>query len=267
MGLLYVRAMCVMDDFPLSWEDDLQEVTDIHLTRWHDVLDVRVRQSGAMRAAVWSEYASHGLWQWCMWHGALIQASLQVPRHTMIRVGLPARALRISYVPMLMGERLVVRLHHNYAHIPRPCFAHYHHAPGLTLIFGVTGSGKTTYAYQLLDHVSTQYAVVAIEDPPECMSTLWPQFDKAIFQSDLDIHHAVLRQNPDVLFWGEMRDKQAWRCVENWITTGLHIVTTIHAHNLQQCMDRLKILGAHKDFLARYLLHVHSCDNYHNVLK
>lgn len=248
-----------VDSFPLDWEKDLQGVTDIHLSKYQNVVKVTLRRYGQLEHADWLELVPNMLWQWAMWHGGLLQLNLRKPQHSIIRLRKDNRALRLSYAPMLLGERLVIRLHHHYAHIAKPEEWICADKPGLTIVYGVTGSGKTTRVYQWLDQACKEMSVVAIEDPPETMSILWPQFDRAICANDPEIHHLVLRQNPDILFWGEMRDSFAWRCVENWVTTGLHVVTTLHASDEKQCMDRLGILGADTDFLSRYLLHMEYC--------
>ena len=246
--------MSGMDEFPLCWEKDLTDVTDIHLTKYvSGDMAVKMRKQGAISAPEWSHAEVQALWQWCMWNGGLLQRDLRQPQHAMIRWTFPACAMRLSYAPTTLGARLVVRLQHAYGRIP-----HYEGSidvgvPGLTIIYGITGTGKTTCAYQWLDKLSDRYIIVSIEDPPECLSNLWAQFDRAIFQDEVSIHHLVLRQNPDVLFWGELRDNVAWKCIENWVTTGMHIVTTLHAYHERQCLDRLKILGADPLFLKRYI--------------
>lgn len=237
----------------------IKDVNDIHFTKWHQhVMEVRIRRQGILSEPCWDHGFAEKLWEDLFWHGALLQRDLNKPQHAMIRLDSLNLALRLSYAPTALGQRLVVRIHaailSSQTTSPSPRLDH----TGLSILYGLTGSGKTTHAYQWLDMASQYLIVISIEDPPECLSRHWTQFDRNITEDD-GLHHLVLRQNPDVLFWGELRDKGAWKMIENWVTTGHHVVTTLHARSQEQCYDRLSCLGADPDFLARYMNHMQHC--------
>lgn len=235
----------------------LAGVTDIHLTYWHHKsIDMKVRLTSGVHDVLWEDEVIASLWDDLMWHGSLLQKNLNAPAHALIRLNSEA-SMRLSYAPSSYSRRLVVRLH--LPGVSRVC----PEAPdmdraGLSILYGKTGSGKTTTAYHWLDHVSSSRVVISVEDPPECLSAIWTQFDRDI-ANDEGIHHLVLRQNPDVLFWGELRSQSAWSMIQSWVTTGHHVLTTMHSDSVDQCYDRLYFLGASEDFLKKYLSRLEPC--------
>ncbi|MBL9032149.1 MAG: PilT/PilU family type 4a pilus ATPase [Phycisphaerae bacterium] len=117
---------------------------------------------------------------------------------------------------------------------------------GIVLLSGVTGSGKTTTIASMLDYVNEQKAVhiVTIEDPIEYLLT-----DKkaTINQREIGIDcldfkvalRALVRENPDIVLVGEMRDKETFEAALNAAETGHLVYGTIHASSTTQTFSRI----------------------------
>jgi twitching motility protein PilT len=117
---------------------------------------------------------------------------------------------------------------------------------GIVLLSGVTGSGKTTTIAAMLDYVNERKPVhiVTIEDPIEYLLT-----DKkaTINQREIGIDvldfkialRALVRENPDVVLVGEMRDKETFEAALNAAETGHLVYGTIHASSTTQTFSRI----------------------------
>lgn len=119
-----------------------------------------------------------------------------------------------------------------------------HH--GLVLLCGVTGSGKSTTIAALLDHINANRAchILTIEDPIEYLFT----DKKAIINQreiGLDVPtfpfalRALVRENPDVVLIGEMRDKETFEAALQAAETGHLVFGTIHASSASQAFGRI----------------------------
>lgn len=117
---------------------------------------------------------------------------------------------------------------------------------GLVLVVGATGSGKSTTLASMLDYRNTHRAghIVCIEDPIEFLH----KHKKAIIDQrevGLDTQsfgHAlrnVLRESPDVIMIGEIRDKQTMQHALHYSETGHLVIATLHATNSVQAVDRI----------------------------
>jgi twitching motility protein PilT len=117
---------------------------------------------------------------------------------------------------------------------------------GLVIVSGPTGSGKSTTLAAMIHHINANRAchVVTIEDPIEYSH---PSLKSAVTQRELGsdtlsfaqaLKH-VLRQDPDVILVGEMRDLDTAAAVLNVAETGHLVLTTGHAPSAHQCMERV----------------------------
>lgn len=117
---------------------------------------------------------------------------------------------------------------------------------GLVIVSGPTGSGKSTTLAAMIHHINANRAchVLTIEDPIEYSH---PSLKSAITQRELGndtlsfaqaLKH-VLRQDPDVILVGEMRDLDTAAAVLNVAETGHLVLTTGHAPSAHQCMERV----------------------------
>jgi twitching motility protein PilT len=117
---------------------------------------------------------------------------------------------------------------------------------GLTLVTGTTGSGKSTTLASMLDLINTTRAskIITIEDPVEYLHTSklamiaqlevgtdTPSFDQALRQS--------MRQDPDVILVGELRDMDTLRIALRAADTGHQVFSTVHSANAPQTIERI----------------------------
>ena len=121
------------------------------------------------------------------------------------------------------------------------------HSPGLVIFSGATGSGKSTSAYSLLTSlVEDNKQVLTIEDPVERrvdgirQVQIRPQSGFNYVQA----LRASMRQDPDVIYVGEVRDTDTMKSVMNLALTGHTVITTIHARDIKMTLRRCKYLGA-----------------------
>ncbi len=121
-----------------------------------------------------------------------------------------------------------------------------HRTHGLIAVVGPTGSGKTTTLYSLLGHVDCSTRnLISVEDPVEYRIPYANQQqvnEKAgiTFETLL---RSVVRQDPDILFLGEMRDQSSARSAVDFASTGHMTITTLHTSNATTAVFRLERMG------------------------
>ena len=176
-------------------------------------------------------------------------------------------SLRISTCPTLFGEKVVLRLHPDSASTlaldqlgmtpsQQQQYAQaLQKSSGLILIAGPTGSGKTTTLYAGLNQLKNQpLHLVSIEDPVEVHI---PHVTQINVNTSFDFASAlrtVLRQDPDVVMIGEIRDKETAEIAISAAQTGHLVLATVHAADTAGALMRLQNLGACLQQLEAQLL-------------
>jgi len=168
--------------------------------------------------------------------------------------------LRISTLPSIYGEKAVLRLLRNdrdnslmdirrlgMEEEQRTVFEHILKAPhGMVLVTGPTGSGKTTTLYAALNRmVKKKINIVTVEDPVEKIMEGITQVQvnpKAglTFASAL---RSILRQDPDVIMVGEMRDEETAAIGVRAAITGHLVLSTLHTNDCASTIHRLRNMG------------------------
>ncbi|MBC7415788.1 MAG: Flp pilus assembly complex ATPase component TadA [Herminiimonas sp.] len=113
---------------------------------------------------------------------------------------------------------------------------------GLILISGPTGSGKTTTLYALAQNFSRdRLNVITVEEPVEYILPFARQIqlNQLLNEKSADLERSVLRQDPDVLILGEIRDNDTMRAALKFAESGHLVLATVHAKNVAQTFERV----------------------------
>ena len=166
--------------------------------------------------------------------------------------------LRLSTLPTAFGEKLVMRvfdpevLVRSFAQLglSGKQLEMWHeltsHPNGIILVTGPTGSGKTTTLYSTLKQLATeQVNVCTIEDPIEMIE---PAFNQMQVNPAIDLHFAdgirsLMRQDPDIIMVGEIRDSETANMAVQASLTGHLVLSTLHTNDAPSSLPRLHDLG------------------------
>jgi general secretion pathway protein E len=166
--------------------------------------------------------------------------------------------LRISTMPTAFGEKVVMRIFD--PDIVAKDFSQLGFSPeedtkwrsmverphGIVLVTGPTGSGKTTTLYSTLKHLATpELNVCTVEDPIEMVS---PELNQMQVQPSIDLDFAagvrtLLRQDPDIIMVGEIRDLETAQMAVQASLTGHLVLSTLHTNDAPSAVTRLLDLG------------------------
>jgi len=172
--------------------------------------------------------------------------------------------LRVSTLPTLWGEKIVLRLL-NAQHFSLDSrtlglspsqVIEWHHAlfqpQGLILVTGPTGSGKTLTLYSGLSELDANTKnITTIEDPIEIQlkNINQVQINSNIQLNFSDILRSILRQDPDVIMIGEIRDQETALMAFRAAQTGHLVLSTLHTNSAIDSISRLRQLGIPNDFI------------------
>lgn len=127
---------------------------------------------------------------------------------------------------------------------------------GLVLVTGSTGSGKTTTIFSLLDYIdSEELNFVTLEDPIEyeIPGFIQVQISNELQMDFAEILRAVLRQDPDVLVIGEIRDRETAQVALRAALTGHLVIASIHTNDSIDTIIRLREMGVQSYLIAAAL--------------
>ena len=166
--------------------------------------------------------------------------------------------LRLSTLPTAFGEKMVMRIfdpdvllrsfnelglagddHRRWQGMTNA-------ANGIVLVTGPTGSGKTTTLYSTLKHLATdEVNVCTIEDPIEMVE---PSFNQMQVQHNIDVNfasgvRALMRQDPDIIMVGEIRDLETAEMAIQAALTGHLVISTLHTNDAPTAVTRMLDLG------------------------
>ncbi|HET7649570.1 MAG TPA: GspE/PulE family protein [Gammaproteobacteria bacterium] len=173
--------------------------------------------------------------------------------------------LRLSTMPTAFGEKLVMRIFdptvllRNFRELgftdtdEKQWTRMIDNPHGIILVTGPTGSGKTTTLYSTLKQIATpDVNVCTVEDPIELVD---PAFNQMQVQSNIDLTFAsgvrtLLRQDPDIIMIGEIRDAETAEMAVQAALTGHLVLSTLHTNDAPSSITRLMDLG-----VPPYLIH------------
>ncbi len=261
------RHVVAIADWLLQYAFD-SRASDIHLEPRRDTGNVRFRIDGVLHqvyqlpASVTPSVTAR-----LKIMGRLDVAEKRKPQDGRIRTRSPDGReieLRVSSMPTAFGEKLVLRIFNpdvlvrdfhrlgftgDETRVWNSMIAQPH---GIVLVTGPTGSGKTTTLYSSLKQLATEDVnVCTIEDPIELIDG---SFNQMQVQSNIDLGfadgvRALLRQDPDIIMIGEIRDLETAEVAVQAALTGHLVLSTLHTNDSPSAITRLLELG-----LPAYLL-------------
>ncbi|WEM42182.1 type II secretion system ATPase GspE [Photobacterium sp. DA100] len=251
-----------------------EAASDIHIETFEKVLSIRFRVDGVLREVLQpSRKLSPLLVSRIKVMARLDIAEKRVPQDGRISLRIGGRAVdvRVSTMPSSHGERVVLRLldknatrldlyslgmteanHANFRHlIERP--------HGIILVTGPTGSGKSTTLYAGLQELNgKERNILTVEDPIEFdidgigQTQVNPKVDMT-FARGL---RAILRQDPDVVMVGEIRDLETASIAVQASLTGHMVMSTLHTNTAVGAITRLRDMGIEPFLVSSSLLGV-----------
>ena len=250
--------------------------TDIHLEAFPDDIDLRFRIDGVLRQipSPLSPENVREIVSYIKVLAGLDIAQKRIPQDGRIALtyhderGLSRRVdLRGAILPGLHGENVVLRVLDSarteismaQLGMPRAIYQGMDEclrAPGgLLLVTGPTASGKTTSLYAALHHInSDENKILTVEDPIEYEIPRINQHQVSRTLSFADYARAFMRQNPDILMIGEIRDAETARLVLRAAQMGHLVLSTLHTRSAVAAVPRLKSFGVDQTLLASGLL-------------
>jgi type II secretory ATPase GspE/PulE/Tfp pilus assembly ATPase PilB-like protein len=139
---------------------------------------------------------------------------------------------------------------------------------GIILITGPTGSGKTTMLYSVLNSLNTpEKNIITIEDPVELqvLNTRQTQINEEIGLTFPIVLRSVVRQDPDVIMLGEIRDNETAQMAIQASLIGILVLTTFHTFDVPGLITRLKEMGITTAVLAQAIKGVVSARLVRNI--
>ncbi|WP_034342037.1 ATPase, T2SS/T4P/T4SS family [Deinococcus misasensis] len=255
-------------------EAALQEASDIHIEPNPTSLKVRFRVDGALR-----EYqelpksAANSIAARIKILGNLDIAERRVPQDGRVRFrkGAIDLDLRLSTLPTVYGEKIVMRLLQKASNIPEVeqlGFSEHNYQRfidtiekpyGIFLITGPTGSGKSFTTFSILKRISTPDSnTTTVEDPVEYEIPGINQTQVNV-QAGMTFAKALrsfLRQDPDIIMVGEIRDGETAQIATEAALTGHLVIATLHTNDSPGAITRLEEMGVESFNISAALIGV-----------
>lgn len=245
--------------------------SDIHFEPAHDVLKTRMRIDGVLQ---WGTDIPEEIQPAIISHIKILSgmdiAEKRRPQDGKFNFECNNRSIdvRVSTIPTVYGEKIVLRLldresldlsleHIGFLPDQRVLFEKYIHLKqGIILVTGPTGSGKTTTLYAALNQLNRpEVNIVTVEDPIEYelkglnQTQVHPQIDYT-FANAL---RSFLRQDPDIILVGEIRDTETAQIAIRASLTGHLVFSTVHTNSTVDTISRLVDMGVPAYLLAATL--------------
>ena len=248
--------------------------SDIHIEPYERHSSVRFRVDGDLREVVQPNRALHA----ALISRLKIMADLDIAEKRLpqdgrisLRLGTRAIDVRVSTLPSAHGERAVLRLlDKSESKLSLEAvgmggetlrrFTHLTAQPhGIVLVTGPTGSGKTTTLYAALQRMDASHSnIMTVEDPIEyeLAGVGQTQVNAKIELTFAKALRALLRQDPDVIMIGEIRDFETAQIAIQASLTGHLVLATLHTNDAPSAVTRLIDMGAEPFLLSSSLLGV-----------
>jgi len=243
--------------------------SDIHLEPGEDSMTIRMRIDGALRAIIPVPRAlQSSVISRLKIMARMDIAQKQIPQDGRANVTVRQESLdlRISTLPTIHGEKVVIRLLRKTPELAtldgiglegenRELFCQLvdNTTEGVILMVGPTGSGKTSTLYTIIDRLkSEEVNLVSLEDPVEYHidGICQVQINDKTGLTFANVLRSVLRQDPDIIAVGEIRDGETAEIAMRAAMTGHLVLSTIHTNNAVSSIDRLMDIGVEPYLIA-----------------
>jgi len=251
-----------------------ETASDIHLEAFEQRSVVRFRVDGVLRDVVQPQRALHG----ALVSRLKVMAKLDIAEKRLpqdgrisLRVGDHAIDVRVSTLPTQHGERVVLRIldkqgsrldlqNLGMMDLQRKEFDRLIHSPhGIILVTGPTGSGKTTTLYAGLSTLNRrELNILTVEDPIEydLDGVGQTQVHAKIDMTFANGLRSILRQDPDVVLVGEIRDVETADIAVQASLTGHLVLSTLHTNTAIGAVTRLIDMGVESFLISSSLIGV-----------
>ncbi len=235
--------------------------SDIHIEPMEDRMRVRIRVDGELQDIMKSPRAAHAaVVTRIKIMGGMDIAEKRVPQDGRVETTIGGKSvdMRLSVLPLVTGEKIVIRILGRtdvtfsrqalgFSSENMALFDKIVKSPhGVVLVSGPTGSGKTTTLYTVLKELNKITTnIVTVEDPVEYRMAGINQVQVNIkagmtFASGL---RSILRQDPDIILIGEIRDAETAQIAIRSAITGHLVLSTIHTNDAASTITRLVDMG------------------------
>ncbi|RUM30038.1 MAG: type II secretion system protein GspE [Aquifex sp.] len=242
--------------------------SDVHFEPYEDETIVRIRMDGVLHdymkipPATYQEVVSR-----IKVMAKLNVAEKRIPQDGKIRVKIGRKDydIRVSVVPTVFGERVVLRLLEKTGQLltlkelglspeDEEKVRKLAEKPyGIVLVTGPTGAGKSTTLYAMLLHIrNPKRNIITIEDPVEYQvkGISQIQVNPKVGLTFAQGLRAILRQDPDVIMVGEIRDPETAEVAVQAALTGHLVLSTVHTNDAPSAITRLKDIGIEPFLIA-----------------
>ena len=248
--------------------------SDIHFEPEHEFLRIRYRVDGVLRQirSLHRNYWAAIAVRVKVMAGMNI-AEIRAPQDGRISLSVSGHAVdfRVSSLPATWGENIVLRvldrekgivpldrlgLHEDALGTLRLMMAR---PEGIILVTGPTGSGKTTTLYSMLNHLNEEAVnIMTLEDPVEYPMEMIRQtsVNEAVRLTFANGIRSLMRQDPDIILVGEIRDAETAEMAFRAAMTGHQVFSTLHTNSAVGAVPRLLDIGILPDIMAGNLIGV-----------
>ncbi|MFC6297099.1 type II/IV secretion system protein [Pseudomonas sp. CCM 7893] len=252
-----------------------QRASDIHIEPCRDQGRVRFRIDGLLHDVYqFPAHVTMAVVSRLKSLGRMNVAEKRKPQDGRVKTKSPAGGeveLRLSTLPTAFGEKLVMRifdpqvLHKDFQQLGlssddvQRWQAMTCQTNGIILVTGPTGSGKTSTLYTTLKQLATrEINLCTVEDPIEMVE---PAFNQMQVQHNIDLTfasgiRALMRQDPDIIMIGEIRDRETAEMAIQAALTGHLVISTLHTNDAPSAISRLLELGVPHYLIKATLLGV-----------
>ena len=251
-----------------------QNASDIHIEPFEKELHVRYRIDGILHPGIMPPKRAQG----AIISRLKIMANLNIaekrlPQDGRIQIKIADKAIdiRVSVLPTVHGERVVMRLLDKAKTFKpldglglnerdfRVLMQSIEQPNGVILVTGPTGSGKTSTLYAILNKLNTpDVNIVTVEDPVEyqMLGIGQVQVQEKIGLTFAAALRSILRQDPDIVMIGEMRDQETAQIAIQASLTGHLVLSTLHTNSSSASITRLIDMGIEPFLIASSVIAV-----------